>query len=63
MFTITMKLHSIMKFSQVWMLELFVMMLDSSYCVNAVVMMIVVRVICSIFVQRLVVWLFELTFH
>lgn len=46
------------------MLELFVMMLDSSYCVNAVVMMIVVRVIiCSIFVQRLVVWLFELTFH
>lgn len=52
-----------MKFSQVWMLELFVMMLDSSYCVNAVVMMIAVRVICSIFVQRLVVWLFELTFH
>lgn len=45
------------------MLELFVMMLDSSYCVNAVVMMIFVRVLCSIFVQRLVVWLFELTFH
>lgn len=45
------------------MLELFVMMLDSSNCVNAVVMMIAVRVICSIFVQHLVVWLFELTFH